>query len=130
MKKVLAWAVALALVLSSFTMAFADQAKTSKDFKDASQIQYTEAVDVMVATGVINGYPDGTFGPQKTVKRSEMAKMISVMLEGGEDIGDQYKSACPFKDSQITGQPATSLTAQLNTSSTAEALTYSILKQK
>lgn len=100
MKKVLAWAVALALVLSSFTMAFADQAKTSKDFKDASQIQYTEAVDVMVATGVINGYPDGTFGPQKTVKRSEMAKMISVMLEGGEDIGDQYKTACPFADSK------------------------------
>jgi len=100
MKKVLAWAVVLALVLSSFTMAFADQAKTSKDFSDASSIQYTEAVDVMVATGVINGYPDGTFGPAKTVKRSEMAKMISVMLEGGEDIGDQYKGACPFADSK------------------------------
>ena len=100
MKKVLAWAVVLALVLSSFTMAFAGEAKTSKDFSDASQIQYTEAVDVMVATGVINGYPDGTFGPQKTVKRSEMAKMISVMLEAGEDIGDQYKGACPFADSK------------------------------
>ncbi|MBQ1418935.1 MAG: S-layer homology domain-containing protein, partial [Firmicutes bacterium] len=100
MKKVLAWAVVLALVLSSFTMAFAGQTKTSKDFKDASQIQYTEAVDVMVATGVINGYPDGTFGPQKTVKRSEMAKMIAVMMNGGEDVGDQFKSACPFKDSQ------------------------------
>ena len=98
MKKVLAWAVALALVLSSFTMAFADT-KTSADFKDASQINYTEAVDVMVATGVINGYPDGTFGPQKTVKRSEMAKMIAVMMNGGEDVGDTYKSACPFADS-------------------------------
>ena len=100
MKKVLAWAVALALVLSSFTMAFADQAKTSADFKDASQIQYTEAVDVMVATGIINGYPDGTFGPQKTVKRSEMAKMIACIMNGGEDIGDQYKGACPFADSK------------------------------
>ncbi len=100
MKKVLAWAVVLALVLSSFTMAFADQTKTSKDFKDGSQIQYTEAVDVMVATGVINGYPDGTFGPQKTVKRSEMAKMISVMLNAGSDIGDQYKDACTFADSK------------------------------
>jgi hypothetical protein len=100
MKKVLAWAVVLALVLSSFTMAFADQAKTSKDFKDASEINYTEAVDVMVATGIINGYPDGTFGPAKTVKRSEMAKMIACIMNGGEDVGDQYKSACPFADSQ------------------------------
>ena len=100
MKKVLAWAVALALVLSSFTMAFAADTKTSADFSDASQINYTEAVDVMVATGIINGYPDGTFGPQKTVKRSEMAKMIAVMMNGGEDIGDQFKGACPFADSK------------------------------
>ena len=100
MKKVLAWAVALALVLSSFTMAFAADTKTSADFKDASSINYTEAVDVMVATGIINGYPDGTFGPLKTVKRSEMAKMIAVMMNGGEDVGDQFKSACPFADSK------------------------------
>jgi hypothetical protein len=100
MKKVLAWAVALALVLSSFTMAFAADAPNSSQFKDASSINYTEAVDVMVAQGIINGYPDGTFGPAKTVKRSEMAKMIAVMMNGGEDIGDQYKSACPFADSK------------------------------
>lgn len=100
MKKVLAWAVALALVLSSFTMAFAADTKTSADFSDADQIHYTEAVDVMVATGIINGYPDGTFGPAKTVKRSEMAKMIAVMMNGGEDIGDTFAGSCPFKDSQ------------------------------
>ena len=100
MKKVLAWAVALALVLSSFTMAFAGQAADSSQFKDADQIQYTEAVDVMVATGVINGFPDGTFGPQKTVTRGQMAKMIAVIMNGGEDVGDQYKSACPFADSK------------------------------
>jgi len=100
MKKVLAWAVVLALVLSSFTMAFAADAPNSSQFKDADQIQYTEAVDVMVALGVINGFPDGTFGPQKTVERGQMAKMIAVIMNGGEDVGDQYKSACPFKDSQ------------------------------
>ena len=100
MKKVLAWAVALALVLSSFTMAFAADTKTSADFKDASSINYTEAVDVMVATGIINGYPDGTFGPAKTVKRSEMAKMIAVMKNGGEDVGDTFKDSCTFADSK------------------------------
>ena len=100
MKKVLAWAVCLALVLSSFTMAFAGESKTSADFKDASQIQYTEAVDVMVATGIINGFPDGTFGPQKTVTRGQMAKMIACIKNSGEDVGDQYKDTCSFADSK------------------------------
>lgn len=101
MKKVLAWAVVLALVLSSFTMAFAGEgAKTTKDFKDASEIQYTEAVDVMAATGIINGFPDGTFGPQKTVTRGQMAKMIACIMNGGEDVGDQYKDTCSFADSK------------------------------
>jgi hypothetical protein len=99
MKKVLAWAVALALVLSSFTMAFAANPAAS-DFSDYDSIQYKEAVDVMVATGVINGYPDGTFGPTKDVKRSESAKMIAVMLNGGKDIGDEYKGSCTFADSK------------------------------
>lgn len=100
MKKVLAWAVVLALVFSSFTMAFAADKKAASDFSDYDSIQYKEAVDVMVATGVINGYPDGTFGPTKDVKRSESAKMIAVMLNGGKDIGDEYKSSCTFADSK------------------------------
>jgi hypothetical protein len=100
MKKVLAWAVVLALVFSSFTMAFAADKKAASDFSDYDSIQYKEAVDVMVATGVINGYPDGTFGPTKDVKRSESAKMIAVMLNGGKDIGDEYKGSCTFADSK------------------------------
>jgi len=100
MKKVLAWAVVLALVFSSFTMAFAADKKAASDFSDYDSIQYKEAVDVMVATSVINGYPDGTFGPTKDVKRSESAKMIAVMLNGGKDIGDEYKGSCTFADSK------------------------------
>jgi hypothetical protein len=33
-------------------------------------------VESLVEKGVINGYPDGTFKPQKTVTRAEFAKMI------------------------------------------------------
>ena len=40
MKKVLAWAVVLALVLSSFTMAFAGESKSAKDFSDYDYFYY------------------------------------------------------------------------------------------
>ena len=100
MKKVLSWVLALALVLSSFAISFAGDTENASKLKDANQITYTEAVDVMVATGVIAGYPDGYYYPAKAVKRAEMAKMIAVLVNGGEDVGDYYKDACKFADSK------------------------------
>ena len=100
MKKVLSWVLVLALVLSSFTMAFAaDKTANSSDMKDAAAIQNVEAVDVMVATGIIGGYPDGYYYPEKAVTRAEMAKMISVAVNGGEDVGAYYADGCTFADS-------------------------------
>ena len=49
-------------------------------YRDANAIAQTEAVEVMSALGVINGYPDGTMKPNDTVTRAEMAKMISQSL--------------------------------------------------
>ena len=100
MKKVLSWVLVLALVLSSFTMAFAaDKTANSSDMKDAAAIANVEAVDVMVATGIIGGYPDGYYYPEKAVTRAEMAKMISVAVNGGEDVGAYYADSCTFADS-------------------------------
>ncbi|MBQ2845896.1 MAG: S-layer homology domain-containing protein, partial [Firmicutes bacterium] len=99
MKKVLSWVLVLALVLSSFTMAFAGDTANSSDMKDAAAIQNVEAVDVMVATGIIGGYPDGYYYPEKAVTRAEMAKMISVAVNGGEDVGAYYANSCTFADS-------------------------------
>ena len=71
MKKVLAWVLALALVLSSFAMSFAysDDAAIAKD-------NATTAVRVLSALGVIEGYPDGSFKPDKEVSRAEMAALV------------------------------------------------------
>lgn len=71
MKKVLAWVLALALVLSSFAMSFAytDDADIAKDGA-------TTAVRVLSALGVIEGYKDGSFKPDKVVTRAEMAALV------------------------------------------------------
>ena len=53
-------------------------------FTDSADIKATEAVDTLTALGVIDGYTDGSFKPNGTVTRAEMAKMIFVLWNGGK----------------------------------------------
>ncbi|WP_413815087.1 S-layer homology domain-containing protein, partial [Agathobaculum desmolans] len=50
-----------------------------------------DTVDTLVALGVIDGYADGSFKPEGTVSRAEMAKMIYV-ARTGSDNADSYRS--------------------------------------
>jgi len=70
LKKVLT----LALV---FVMAIGLLTAGALDFTDADDIQYKEAVEVMTGIGAINGYTDGTFGPDGLVTRAEAAKLVA-----------------------------------------------------
>ena len=83
LKKVLALVLAFACAFTMFAgAAFTDSA----DIKDAN----TEAVDTLVALGVINGYTDGSFKPNGTVTRTEMAKMIYIIRSGGNSDASAY----------------------------------------
>ncbi len=72
MKKILSLLLVVAMMLSfSAVPAFA------ADFSDVSEsYQYYDAVQSLVARGIINGYEDGTFRPEATITRGEFAKMI------------------------------------------------------
>ena len=61
-------------------------------FTDQADIKATEAVNMLSALGVINGYTDGSFKPNDTVTRAEMAKMIYV-LRTGSDKATAYENA-------------------------------------
>lgn len=89
LKKVLALVLAFAC---AFTM-FAGAA-----FTDAADIKATEAVDTLVALGVIKGYEDGSFRPDATVTRAEMAKMIYVLRTGKDDASAYAAAATKFDD--------------------------------
>ncbi len=71
MKKVLALVLAFAMILGSFTFAFATK------FPDVSdQEVYSEAINVLSGLGVIDGYPNGEFRPHNIVTRAEMCAML------------------------------------------------------
>ena len=90
LKKVLALVLAFAC---AFTM-FAGAAS----FTDQADISQTEAVDMLTALGVIEGYQDGSFRPDDTVTRAEMAKMIYVIRTGKSDASAYNDDATTFTD--------------------------------
>ena len=83
LKRALSLALAAVMVLSM--MVIGAGAVSIDDFSDKDEIVNTEAVTTMVSLGVINGKDDGSYDPTGIVTRAEMAKLISVMLNGGKD---------------------------------------------
>ena len=83
LKKVLALVLAFACAFTKFAGAA---------FTDQADIESTDAVDTLVALGVIQGYTDGSFRPETTVTRAEMAKMIYTILNGGNDDASAYEN--------------------------------------
>ena len=78
-KKVLSLVLCVAMLLSVMVMG------TGAAFTDQDVIQNAEAVDMTSALGIIDGYEDDSFRPSNNIERSEAAKMISAMMNGGRD---------------------------------------------
>ena len=70
-------------------------------FTDQADIKVeNEVVDTLIELGVINGYTDGSFKPNDTVTRAEMAKMIYVLRTGNSDASaynDDYSTFADIK---------------------------------
>ena len=73
--KIMSLVLALAMVFTLMAGAFTDDDK----------IENTKAVNTVTALGIINGYTDGSFRPENTVTRAEMAKMMFVLRTGSDD---------------------------------------------
>jgi hypothetical protein len=84
MKKLISLMAVFALMSTSVFAAFDDV---------SSSTDYNEAIDWMADNGVINGYGDGSFGPDNCVQRAEMLKMLFETLEidETESYGDLTK---------------------------------------
>lgn len=97
MKKVLSFVLILALVLSSFSMAFAGSSTELKSLSDVAGNTNEEAIEVAYDLGIVTGNPDGTFQPAKAVTRAEFAAMITRALAIPQSALAGYANA-NFKD--------------------------------
>ncbi len=93
MKKFLSLVLALVMVMSLVTVSAG-----AKGFTDDSKVQYKEAVDVMSAVKVIDGYPDGSFNPQGTLTRGAAAKIICNLILGPTTASALSADTAPYKD--------------------------------
>ena len=93
MKKFLSLVLALVMTMSLVTVSAG-----AKDFTDNSKINYKEAVDVMSAVKVIDGYAEGDFRPANTLTRGAAAKIICNMILGPTTAGALVADAAPYKD--------------------------------
>ena len=80
LKRVLSLGLASVMLLGMMVMG-----ASAATFTDAADIKNTEAVNMMVALNVIKGKDTGAFDPNGLVTRAEMAKMITIMLNGGSE---------------------------------------------
>lgn len=93
MKKFLSLALALVMTMSLVTISAG-----AKDFTDSSKITYSDAVDVMSAIKVVDGYANGDFRPTNTLTRGAASKIICNMILGPTTAGALPTSVAPFKD--------------------------------
>lgn len=69
-------------------------------YTDVDDIENIEAVEVMGSLNIINGKDDGTFSPEESVTRSQMAKMIAVAMNGGKEPNFGVKANPTFTDTK------------------------------
>jgi hypothetical protein len=98
LKKTLCLVLALALCFSLASVAFASNLD---DFSDAESVTYTEAVDVLVGIGVVEGdtSSDGNIiNPQGDLTRAQAAKLITYLALGATAADAMKADSDPFTD--------------------------------
>ena len=86
MKKLLALVLALVMTLSLAVVG------SNAAFKDADKVNasYAEAVDVLSGMKVFQGYPDGSFQPEGSITRAEVAAIVYRLYTA--DVADKQAS--------------------------------------
>lgn len=93
-KKFVATAATATLVASAIV-----PVASAASLSDIAGNTHEEAITSLVDAGVINGYPDGTFQPNKTLTRSDVVKLLGKYLVAkGLEVPADYKTNVRFND--------------------------------
>ena len=95
LKRTLSLALAAVMLMG---MMVVGAGAASKDFTDAGEIKNVEAVDVMVALGILEGGDKGDFQPNSILTREQAAKIICYLLLGTESAEKLTTNSAVFSD--------------------------------
>lgn len=71
----------IVVLVFSFNVVMAEEGKVLQRYKDVSPWHWAyETVEKLSSKGIISGYPDGTFLPDKTITRAEATKLLMLAL--------------------------------------------------
>ena len=87
-----ALSLALAAIMLVGMMVVSASAASYNNLTDKDEIVNKDAVSMLVSLGIIEGKPDGSYGPTENVDRAQMAKMLSVIMNKGVDNSALYQS--------------------------------------
>lgn len=74
-------------------------------FSDTAGNTHERAIDSLVSQGIISGYPDGTFKPNRTLTRSDVVKLLGkYLVSQGYKVPSDYKTKMRFSDLRSTSQ--------------------------
>ncbi len=96
-KRILSLVLCLAMAMSVMVVG------AGAAFSDQASIRNTKAVEACVSLKIISGYPDGTYRPDGTITRAEMAKLICMTLSGGKAPAVSAPAKATFVDVRNTG---------------------------
>lgn len=84
-------------VLLTLTMLFGTVGYAASFSDVTSENNFYESIQILSGLGIINGYTDGTFGPERDVTRAEFSTMLMrAMASAG--IGSSDPAGTPFTD--------------------------------
>ena len=99
MKKFLSLVLALAMAMSLVVIN-----TSATDFTDDGDITYGEAVDVVSAIGIVDGYTDGSFNPQGGLTRGAAAKIICNLILGPTTAAELNATTAPYSDVSVNNE--------------------------
>ena len=97
LKRALSLALAAVMVLGLMIVG-AGAADVYDDFTDKDEIQHVEAVKTLVSLNVINGKDTGGYDPTGTLTRAEMAKLVTYVMNGGNEPVLNVKDTPTYSD--------------------------------
>ena len=87
----------LAMVMVFTTQVIPAGAAETVRFSDLPDTNTATAVESLRLMGVLDGYGDGTFRPDRQLTRAQFCKMVTYMVDGAGELG-RYRAVTVFPD--------------------------------